>query len=312
LSGGLDSSIISAITCKLAADKSRNIERLNTFAVGLKDSPDLVLAREASEALGTNHHEYVYTIDEGLDALRNTIYHIETYDVTTIRASIPMYLLARKIRSKGIKMVLTGEGSDELFGGYLYFHKAPSAKDFHDECVRKLFDLHKYDCLRANKSMLAWGVEPRVPFLDKEFIDIAMSINSEDKMCGPNKIEKNILRHCFKDELPDSILWRQKEQFSDGVGYSWINSLKEFADTVVSDAMFSAAKFTFPYNTPQTKEAYMYREIYSELFPHNSSAICVPGGPTVACSTAKALEWETLSGSVLDPSGRAVLDVHIG
>ena len=317
LSGGLDSSIISAVTKQYAA---RRVEddgkseawwpQLHSFAVGLNGSPDLAAAQKVADHLGTIHHEITFTVQEGLDALRDVIYHLETYDVTTIRASTPMYLMARFIKAMGIKMVLSGEGSDELFGGYLYFHKAPDAKEFHEETVRKLSQLHMYDCLRANKSMAAWGVEGRVPFLDKEFIDVAMRLNPKDKMCGNGKIEKHILREAFEHYLPKEVAWRQKEQFSDGVGYSWIDSLKVHVDNEVSDQMFEAAAFRFPVNTPLTKEAYFYRAIFEEHFPLESAARCVPYGKSVACSTPKALEWDEKFKLMADPSGRAVMDVH--
>lgn len=313
LSGGLDSSIISAITKKYAA---RRVEdhaqseawwpQLHSFAVGLEGSPDLSAASKVAAALGTVHHEIHFTVQEGLDAIRDVIYHIETYDVTTIRASTPMYLMSRKIKAMGIKMVLSGEGADEVFGGYLYFHKAPNAKEFHEELVRKLQALHMYDCARANKAMSAWGVEARVPFLDKQFLDVAMRINPQDKMCGNGKIEKHVLRECFADYLPESVAWRQKEQFSDGVGYSWIDSLKVITAEQISDQQLANAHFRFPYNTPTSKEGYLYRQIFAELFPLPSAAECVPGGPSVACSSAKAIEWDESFKKMDDPSGRAV------
>lgn len=313
LSGGLDSSVISAITKKFAARRVEDGERseawwpqLHSFAVGLEGSPDLKAAQEVANHLGTVHHEIHFTVQEGLDAIRDVIYHIETYDVTTIRASTPMYLMARKIKAMGIKMVLSGEGADEVFGGYLYFHKAPNAKEFHEETVRKLLALHMYDCARANKAMSAWGVEARVPFLDKKFLDVAMRLNPKDKMCGNGKMEKYILRECFESYLPASVAWRQKEQFSDGVGYSWIDTLKETANQQISDQMLANAHFRFPYNTPNSKEGYLYREIFEELFPVPSAAECVPGGPSVACSSAKAIEWDESFKKMDDPSGRAV------
>lgn len=313
LSGGLDSSVISAITKKFAARRVEDDERseawwpqLHSFAVGLEGSPDLKAAQEVANHLGTVHHEIHFTVQEGLDAIRDVIYHIETYDVTTIRASTPMYLMARKIKAMGIKMVLSGEGADEVFGGYLYFHKAPNAKEFHEETVRKLLALHMYDCARANKAMSAWGVEARVPFLDKKFLDVAMRLSPKDKMCGNGKMEKYILRECFESYLPASVAWRQKEQFSDGVGYSWIDTLKETANQQISDQMLANAHFRFPYNTPNSKEGYLYREIFEELFPVPSAAECVPGGPSVACSSAKAIEWDESFKKMDDPSGRAV------
>ncbi|MGO2321309.1 asparagine synthase B [Vibrio casei] len=317
LSGGLDSSITSAVAKRFAAMRIEDDEQsqawwpqLHSFAIGLEDAPDLKAAREVADKLGTVHHEMTYTVQEGLDAIRDVIYHIETYDVTTIRASTPMFLLARKIKAMGIKMVLSGEGADEIFGGYLYFHKAPNAKEFHEETVRKLLALNMFDCARANKSLAAWGVEGRVPFLDKEFIDVAMRLNPEDKMCGYGKMEKHILRECFEHYLPESIAWRQKEQFSDGVGYNWIDSLKAQAEEKVTIQQLETAAFKFPYNTPTTKEGYVYREIFSELFPLESAAKCVPGGPSVACSSATAIEWDESFKNNADPSGRAIKSVH--
>jgi asparagine synthase (glutamine-hydrolysing) len=317
LSGGLDSSIISAIAKKYAARRVESGDlkdawwpQLHSFAVGLKDSTDLKAARKVADHIGTVHHEVHFTIQEGLDAIRDVIYHIETYDVTTIRASTPMYLLARVIKSMGVKMVLTGEGSDELFGGYLYFHKAPDAKALHEETVRKLGKLHLYDCLRANKSLAAWGVEGRVPFLDKEFMDVAMRVNPKDKMSGNGRMEKWLLRKAFEDYLPAEVAWRQKEQFSDGVGYSWIDTLKEMTSNQVSDEQLKNAAFRFPVNTPRSKEEYFYRSIFSELFPGDEAARCVPSEPSVACSTAIALEWDEAFRKMNDPSGRAVKSVH--
>lgn len=317
LSGGLDSSVISAIAKEYAA---RRVEtdntqdawwpRLHSFSIGLKGAPDLIKAREVAKHIGTVHHEINYTIQEGLDALRDVIYFIETYDVTTVRASTPMYLLARVIKSMGIKMVLSGEGADEIFGGYLYFHKAPDAKSFHEETVRKLSKLHLYDCLRANKSLSAWGVEGRVPFLDKEFIDVAMRLNPMAKMCPGNTIEKKIVREAFASMLPESVAWRQKEQFSDGVGYSWIDTLKEFTDQAVTDEQMAHAAERFPINTPMNKEEYYYRSIFSEYFPSESAAHSVPSVPSVACSTAEALAWDEIFKNMNDPSGRAVTGIH--
>ena len=319
LSGGLDSSIISAITAKYSRNRIESGDtqeawypRLHSFAVGLEGSPDLIAAQKAADHIGSIHHEVHFTVQEGLDAVRDVIYHLETYDVTTVRASTPMYLLARVIKSMGIKMVLSGEGADELFGGYLYFHKAPNAKEFHEENVRKLNKLHLYDCLRANKSLMSWGIEGRVPFLDKEFMDVAMRINPKDKMVTAHepKIEKWVLRKAFEDLLPESITWRQKEQFSDGVGYSWIDSLKEVANQEVTDEMMTNAKFRFPLNTPQNKEEYRYRTIFEEHFPSETAAATVPSVPSVACSTPIALEWDEAFKNANDPSGRAVLSVH--
>ena len=317
LSGGLDSSVTSAIAKKFSA---RRVEsdgeekawwpRLHSFAVGLKGAPDLAKAREVAEHIGTVHHEINYTIQEGLDATRDVIYYIETYDVTTVRASTPMYLLARVIKSMGIKMVLSGEGADEVFGGYLYFHKAPDAKEFHEETVRKLSKLHLYDCLRANKSLSAWGVEGRVPVLDKEFLDIAMSLNPEHKMCPGSVMEKKLVREAFADLLPESVAWRQKEQFSDGVGYSWIDTLKEITSAAVTDEQMAHAAERFPINTPMCKEEYYYRSIFEEHFPSDSAARAVPHEASVACSTAKALEWDEAWKTMNEPSGRAVAGVH--
>lgn len=317
LSGGLDSSIISAIAQKYAAKRVEDggqtgawWPRLHSFAVGLKGAPDLEKARCVAEHIGTVHHEINYTIQEGLDAIRDVIYFTETYDVTTVRASTPMYLLARVIKSMGIKMVLSGEGADEIFGGYLYFHKAPSAQAFHEETVRKLSKLHWYDCLRANKSLSAWGVEGRVPFLDRDFLDIAMRINPQAKMCPGDVMEKKILRKAFADMLPDEIAWRQKEQFSDGVGYSWIDTLKKITSEQVSDEQMAHAAERFPIHTPLCKEEYFYRSIFEEHFPSKSAALSVNQEASVACSTAIALEWDAAWKEMNDPSGRAVAGVH--
>lgn len=317
LSGGLDSSIVSALAKKYASKRVESEDRegawwpaLHSFAIGLKGSPDLEAAQKVADHIGTIHHEVNFTIQEGLDALRDVIYHLETYDVTTVRASTPMYLLARVIKSMGIKMVLSGEGSDELFGGYLYFHKAPNAQEFHEETIRKLHKLHMYDCLRANKSLAAWGVEGRVPFLDIEFMDVAMNVNPSEKMITEDRIEKWVLRKAFEDMLPTEIVWRQKEQFSDGVGYGWIDALKDYAEEKVSDTDFEAAKFRFPINTPQSKEEYLYRSIFEEHFPSDTAAKCVPSVPSVACSTPEALLWDESFQNTNDPSGRAVKKVH--
>ena len=316
LSGGLDSSIISAVAQKYSEKRIEDNgstrawwPRLHSFAVGLKGAPDLAKARMVADRIGTVHHEINYTIQEGLDAIRDVIYFIETYDVTTVRASTPMYLLARVIRSMGIKMVLSGEGADEIFGGYLYFHKAPNARAFHEETVRKLSKLHLYDCLRANKSLSAWGVEGRVPFLDKEFLDVAMRTNPEAKMCPGHTVEKRILREAFSDMLPPEVAWRQKEQFSDGVGYSWIDTLKQVTASAVSDSQMAHAADRFPVNPPRNKEEYFYRTIFAEHFPSDSAALSVPSVPSVACSTAEALAWDEAFRNMNEPSGRAV-DVH--
>lgn len=317
LSGGLDSSVISAVA-RLYADRRIETDgqqaawwpQLHSFAVGLKGAPDLEKARLVAEHIGTVHHEIHYTIQEGLDAIRDVIYYIETYDVTTVRASTPMYLLARVIKSMGIKMVLSGEGADEVFGGYLYFHKAPNAQAFHEETVRKLSKLHLYDCLRANKSLSAWGVEGRVPFLDKEFLDVAMRLNPAAKMCPGHTIEKKIVREAFAPLLPEAVAWRQKEQFSDGVGYSWIDTLKAVTAAAVTDEQMAHAAERFPINPPQNKEEYYYRSIFEEHFPSTSAARSVPSVPSVACSTAEALAWDASFHNLNDPSGRAVAGVH--
>ncbi len=317
LSGGLDSSVISAIAKKYAAKRVETDNQsdawwpqLHSFAIGLQESPDLKKAREVADFIGTVHHEIHYTVQEGLDAIRDVIYYLETYDVTTVRASTPMYLLARFIKSMGIKMVLSGEGADEIFGGYLYFHKAPDPKSFHEETVRKLSKLHLYDCLRANKSLAAWGVEGRVPFLDKEFLDVAMRLNPAAKMAPGTVIEKKILREAFADMLPESVAWRQKEQFGDGVGYSWIDTLKALTAAAVTDEQLARAAERFPINPPLNKEEYYYRTIFEEHFPSESAARSVPSIPSVACSTAEALAWDSSFQNVNEPSGRAVKDVH--
>ena len=317
LSGGLDSSVISALAEKFSEHRIEDDSktraywpRLHSFAVGLKGAPDLAKARLVADHIGTVHHEINYTIQEGIDAIRDVIYYIETYDVTTVRASTPMYLLARVIKSMGIKMVLSGEGADEVFGGYLYFHKAPSARDFHEETVRKLSKLHLYDCLRANKSLCAWGIEGRVPFLDKEFLDVAMRTNPEAKMCPGPTIEKKIVREAFAHLLPSEVAWRQKEQFSDGVGYSWIDTLKQITAEAVSDEQMAHAAERFPINPPKNKEEYYYRSIFAEHFPSDSAARSVPSEASVACSTTIALEWDAAFRNMNDPSGRAVKGVH--
>jgi asparagine synthase (glutamine-hydrolysing) len=322
LSGGLDSSLVAAVAARYARKRIEDNDaseawwpRLHSFAIGLDGSPDLAAADIAAQALGTVHHGFTYTFEEGLDALPEVIRHIETYDVTTIRASTPMFLLARRIKAMGVKMVLSGEGSDEIFGGYLYFHKAPNAREFHEETVRKIDALYNYDCLRANKSMMAWGVEPRVPFLDVEFLDVAMRMDAQYKMAGPGpdgtrRIEKSILREAFDGYLPESILWRQKEQFSDGVGYGWIDGLKAHAQAQVSDRVFAAATSRFPVNPPQTKEAYLYRHIFEQFFPSAACAETVPGGKSIACSSPAAIAWDAAFATMADPSGRAVAGVH--
>lgn len=317
LSGGLDSSLTAAIA-KMYASKRVETEgqqdawypTLHSFAIGLEGSPDLAASRKVADQIGTVHHEVTFTVQEGLDAIKDVIYHLETYDITTIRASTPMYLLSRVIKSMGIKMVLSGEGADEIFGGYLYFHKAPSAKAFHEESVRKLSTLYLYDCLRANKSLAAWGVEGRVPFLDKEFMDVAMRLNPQAKMCGNGKIEKHILRETFEDYLPHEVAWRQKEQFSDGVGYNWIDSLKELVDEAVTDVQMETVTNRFPINPPATKEEYYYRSIFEEHFPSDAAALTVPSVPSIACSTPVALEWDASFKNQNEPSGRAIKAVH--
>lgn len=317
LSGGLDSSITSAVAKKYAERRIESEDtqtawypQLHSFSVGLEGSPDLAAARKVADHIGTIHHEIKFTIQEGLDALKDVIYKLETYDVTTIRASTPMYLMARVIKSMGIKMVLSGEGADELFGGYLYFHKAPNAKEFHEETVRKLSKLHMYDCLRANKSLAAWGIEGRVPFLDKEFMDVAMRINPQDKMINGERMEKWVVRKAFEDMLPESVVWRQKEQFSDGVGYSWIDTLKLMVGNEVSDEQLANAKYKFPIQTPTSKEEFYYRSIFAEHFPSDAAALSVPQEASVACSTKIALEWDESFKNMNDPSGRAVAKVH--
>ncbi|RPE76933.1 asparagine synthase B [Vulcaniibacterium tengchongense] len=322
LSGGLDSSLVAAVAARYARRRVEDDDaseawwpRLHSFAIGLEGSPDLAAAEVAAKALGTVHHGFTYTFEEGLDALPEVIRHIETYDVTTVRASTPMFLLARRIKAMGVKMVLSGEGSDEVFGGYLYFHKAPDAREFHAETVRKLDALHHYDCLRANKSMMAWGVEPRVPFLDVEFLDVAMRMDAKHKMVrtgpdGRRRMEKAILREAFAGCLPDSILWRQKEQFSDGVGYGWIDGLKAHAEAQISDRVFAAAASRFPVNPPQTKEAYLYRHIFEQFYPGPACAATVPGGKSIACSSPAAIAWDAAFAKMADPSGRAVAGVH--
>ncbi len=317
LSGGLDSSITSAIAKKYAEKRIESDDKdtawwpqLHSFATGLENSPDLAAAQKVADHLGTIHHEIKFTIQEGIDAIRDVIYHLETYDITTIRASTPMYLMARAIKAMGIKMVLSGEGADEIFGGYLYFHKAPSAKEFHEETVRKLDKLHMYDCLRANKSLAAWGIEGRVPFLDKAFMDIAMNINPLDKMINGERMEKWILRKAFEDLLPKSVVWRQKEQFSDGVGYSWIDTLKELVEKEVTGKQLANAHLKFPIQTPTSKEEFYYRSIFAEYFPSEAAAKSVPSVPSVACSTPSALEWDESFKNMNDPSGRAVANIH--
>ncbi len=317
LSGGLDSSITSALAKKFAAKRIESGDtqtawwpQLHSFSVGLEGSPDLAAAQKVAEHIGTVHHEIKFTIQEGLDAIREVIYHLETYDITTIRASTPMFLMARAIKALGIKMVLSGEGADELFGGYLYFHKAPNAEEFHEETVRKLEKLHQYDCLRANKSLAAWGIEGRVPFLDKEFIEVAMRLNPKDKMITSDRMEKWVLRKAFESYLPESVAWRQKEQFSDGVGYSWIDTLKDLVEKEVTDEQMENAHFRFPAQTPQNKEEFYYRTIFESHFPSEAAALSVPSVPSVACSTPVALAWDKAFQNQNDPSGRAVANVH--
>ncbi|MEX6627273.1 asparagine synthase B [Tenacibaculum salmonis] len=317
LSGGLDSSVISAIAKKYSQKRVESDDKseawypqLHSFSVGLEGSPDLAAAQKVADHIGTVHHEIKFTIQEGLDAIKDVIYNIETYDITTIRSSTPMYLMARVIKSMGVKMVLSGEGADEIFGGYLYFHKAPNAKEFHEETVRKLDKLHMYDCLRANKSLMAWGIEGRVPFLDKEFMDVAMRINPQDKMINGERMEKWVIRKAFEDMLPESVAWRQKEQFSDGVGYSWIDTLKEVVDKEVTDEQLANAKFRFPIQTPTNKEEFYYRSIFEDHFPSDTAALSVPQEASVACSTAIALEWDEAFKNMNEPSGRAIANIH--
>jgi asparagine synthase (glutamine-hydrolysing) len=317
LSGGLDSSVTSAIAKKYSERRIETDDKekawwpqLHSFSVGLDGSPDLVAAKKVADYIGTIHHEIKFTIQEGLDAIKDVIYNIETYDITTIRSSTPMYLMARVIKSMGIKMVLSGEGADEIFGGYLYFHKAPNAREFHKETVRKLDKLHMYDCLRANKSLMAWGIEGRVPFLDKEFIDVAMRINPKDKMINGERMEKWVIRKAFEDMLPESVAWRQKEQFSDGVGYSWIDTLKDIVEQEVTDKQLANAKFRFPIQTPTNKEEFYYRSIFEQHFPSDTAALSVPQEASVACSTSTALEWDEAFKNMNEPSGRAIANVH--
>ena len=317
LSGGLDSSITSALAKRFSSKRIESGDtqdawwpQLHSFSVGLEGSPDLKAAKVVSDHIGTIHHEIIFTIQEGIDALRDVIYHLETYDITTVRASTPMYLMARAIKSLGIKMVLSGEGADELFGGYLYFHKAPSAEELHNETVRKLNKLHQYDCLRANKALAAWGIEGRVPFLDKEFIEVAMNMNPKDKMINKDRIEKWVIRKAFEEYLPDEVLWRQKEQFSDGVGYSWIDSLKDLVSKEITDEQMESASIKYPINPPQNKEEYYYRRIFEEHFPSDAAAKSVPSVPSVACSSPEALKWDESFQNQNDPSGRAISNVH--
>ena len=317
LSGGLDSSLVAACAARFARRRIEDGDcseawwpRLHSFAIGLEGSPDLAAAAVASEAVGTVHHGFRFTFEEGLDALPEVVRHIETFDVTTVRASTPMYLLARRIKAMGVKMVLSGEGADEVFGGYLYFHKAPTAREFHDETVRKLDALYMFDCLRANKSMMAWGVEPRVPFLDREFLEVAMGLDAAEKMAGGGRIEKAVLREAFAGYLPDSILWRQKEQFSDGVGYGWIDGLKTYAGSRVTDRDLARAAVRFPVNPPQSKEAYVYRSLFEQFFPDAACAMTVPGGKSIACSSPAAIAWDAAFATAADPSGRSIVGVH--
>ena len=317
LSGGLDSSILTAICHKFYRRRIEEEDQseawwpqLHSFAIGLEGSPDLAAAATAAAAIGTVHHPFEFSLQEGHDALSDVIHHIETYDVTTVRASTPMYLLARRIKAMGIKMVLSGEGADEVFGGYLYFHKAPDAREFHAETVRKLDQLHLFDCLRANKSLAAWGIEGRVPFLDREFLDVAMAFDASDKMVADGRMEKHVLRQAFTGYLPDEILWRQKEQFSDGVGYTWIDSLRDLAEREISDSELSGGAERYALNPPATKEAYLYRSIFERHFPGESAAACVPHGMSIACSTPTAVRWDAAFSGRADPSGRAIAGVH--
>jgi asparagine synthase (glutamine-hydrolysing) len=317
LSGGLDSSLVAAIAARYAAHRVEDEDRskawwprLHSFAIGLAESPDLLAARTVADAIDSVHHEVVYTVQEGIDVLSDVIRHIETFDVTTVRASTPMYLLARYVKANGVKMVLSGEGSDEIFGGYLYFHKAPSAEEFHAETVRKLDSLHRFDCLRANKSMAAWGVEARVPFLDRGFLDVAMGFDAQHKMIVDGRMEKHVLREAFLGLIPDDVLWRQKEQFSDGVGYSWIDSLKAHAEAEVTDDELDLAAERFPRNTPASKEAYLYRSLFEQHFPGDEALALIPEGPSIACSTPTAIAWDQSFAAAADPSGRAIAGVH--
>lgn len=317
LSGGLDSSLVASICARHISRRSTSFPKLHSFTIGLDGSPDIQAAQKVADYLGTIHHAYTYTLQEGSDSVRDVIRSLETYDVTTIRASTPMYLMSRKIKAMGIKMVLSGEGADEVFGGYLYFHKCPNSKEFMDETIDKLSRLHSYDCLRCNKAMSAWGVEPRVPFLDLDFLQVAMNLDPTEKMIrkGPNvskedtRIEKWVVRKAFDTPddpyLPDEILWRQKEQFSDGVGYGWVDHLKDIAEEEITDQMFASAANRFPHNTPSTKEGYRYRMIFEEFFPGEAAEQTVPGGKSIACSTERAMSWDKSFSLRADPSGRA-------
>lgn len=322
ISGGVDSSLVASIAAKYREGRVEDGDRgpswwprIHSFAVGLEGAPDLAPARAVAEHIGAIHHEIHFTVQEGLDALSDVIYHLETFDITTIRASTPMYLMMRKIRAMGIKMVLSGEGADEIFGGYLYFHKAPDGPELQAECVRKLQKLHRYDCARANKSGAAWGVEVRVPFLDREFLDVAMNLDPSLKLPRnadrPRPIEKFPLRHAFTGAIPDAVLWRQKEQFSDGVGYSWIDGVKAHAEREITDGMLGGAAERFPLKTPETKEAYLYRQLFEHHFPSATAVHCVPWERSVACSTETALRWDAAFTKMADPSGRAVMDIHL-
>jgi len=329
LSGGLDSSLVASVIARLK--RKRFLERgdpedlkpIKSFSIGLEGSPDLSAAQAVAEFIGSEHYGFTFTVQEGIDAVSDVIFHLETYDVTTIRAGTPMFLLARKIKAMGIKMVMSGEGADETLAGYLYFHKAPNGTELHEECVRKVGDLHKYDCLRANKATMAHGLEARVPFLDRDMLDLTMSLDPDTKLrragAETQFVEKWLLRAAFDTPdapyLPSEVLWRQKEQFSDGVGYSWIDGLKEHASRVVSDADMETAAVRFPYNTPTTKEGCYFRTIFHSHFPNNNYGNgierTVPGGPSVACSTAKAVEWDAAwsDPNRQDQSGRFV-DTH--
>ncbi len=321
ISGGVDSSIVASIAARFRQKRVEEDDKapawwpqIHSFAVGLEGAPDLGPARKVADHIGAIHHEIHFTVQEGLDALSDVIYHLETFDITSIRASTPMYLMMRKIRAMGIKMILSGEGADEIFGGYLYFHKAPDGHALHDETVQKLQKLHLYDCLRANKASAAWGVEARVPFLDREFLEVAMMLAPELKIPRNARrdkpIDNRLLRQAFDGPLPDEILWRQKEQFSDGVGYAWINGLKAHAEHEISDSMMRGAHERFPVKTPETKEAYLYRQLFEHHFPSATAVNCVPFEKSVACSTATALLWDEAFQKMADPSGRAVMDVH--
>eukprot|EP00884_Botryococcus_braunii_P006202 jgi/Botrbrau1/15583/Bobra.0288s0002.1 len=322
LSGGLDSSLVASIAMRHIREATNTYDAdhpLHTFSIGIEGSPDLAAAQAVADHLGTIHQGFTFTVEEGLDALRDLIYYIESYE--QVRAAVPMYLLCRKIKAQGFKVILSGEGADEIFGGYLYFHKAPSPEELHRETVRKVERLHQWDVLRANKAPFAWGLEPRVPFLDRNFLDISMTIDPREKMCNmaekPDgvhpRMEKYILRKAFDTEpayLPESVLWRQKEQFSDGVGYDWVDGLKAYAQKVVTDEMWEAREQRFPEHVPSTREYYLLRSIFEEQFPSPCALETVPKGLSIACSTPEAVCWDEEWANTHEISGRALRDVH--